>query len=170
MAKKKIALKPKASRPEMPGYGLPKGSKGLLPWSWAEQRLKKSHNYWITTVRPDGSPHTMVVWGLWQDGRLLFSTGSKSRKARNLAANTNCVICNELANEAVVVEGVAEIADVAARKKFLPPYEKKYKFDMGSMKDGILAMKEPVFAVRPVVVFGLAEKHFQSKSTRWKFE
>jgi hypothetical protein len=80
------------------------------------------------------------------------------------------VICNELADEAVVVEGVAEIADVAARKKFLPPYEKKYKFDMGSMKDGILAMKEPVFAVRPAVVFGLAEKHFQSKSTRWKIE
>ena len=28
--------------PFMPGYGLPEGSKGLLPWSWAEQRLKKS--------------------------------------------------------------------------------------------------------------------------------
>jgi len=41
---------------------------GLLRWSWAEQRLKQSHNYWITTVKPDGSPHTMVVWGLWQDG------------------------------------------------------------------------------------------------------
>jgi hypothetical protein len=27
----------------------------LLPWSWAERRLEKSHNYWITPVRPDGS-------------------------------------------------------------------------------------------------------------------
>jgi len=27
----------------MPGYGLPQGNEGLLPWSWAEQRLKKSH-------------------------------------------------------------------------------------------------------------------------------
>ena len=57
-------MKPTASRPYMPGYGLPDAKKGLLPWAWAEQRLKKSHNYWITTVRPDGSPHTMVVWGL----------------------------------------------------------------------------------------------------------
>jgi len=48
----------------MPGYGLPKGTKGLLRWSWAEQRLTKSHNYWITTIKPDGNPHTMVVWGL----------------------------------------------------------------------------------------------------------
>ena len=23
----------------MPGYGLPEGEKGLLSWSWAEQRL-----------------------------------------------------------------------------------------------------------------------------------
>src|SRR5277367_1946321 len=127
---------PEPTRPHMPGYGLPTNTKGLLPWSWAEQRLKKSHNYWITTVKPDGSPHTMVVWALWQDGRLLFSTGSKSRKSRNLARNPNCVACTEDAHEAVIAEGIAEIADVAARRKFLPLYEKKYKFDMGGMKDG----------------------------------
>jgi Pyridoxamine 5'-phosphate oxidase len=166
---------PEASRPLMPGYGLPEGTKGLLSWSWAEQRLKKSHNYWITTVKPDDSPqnispHTMVVWGLWQDGRFLFSTGSKSRKALNLAENAKCVVCTEHANEAVIVEGTAEIADLAARRKFLPVYERKYKFDMSKMKNDILSMKEPVFAVRPRVVFGLWEKYFAGKSTRWKFE
>ena len=41
---------------------------------------------------------------------------------------------------------------------------------MGKMKDDILSMKEPIFAIRPLVVFGLWEKYFQSKSTRWKFE
>jgi ribosomal protein L24E len=174
MPAKKIRRIPKSGRPHAPGYGFPKGTKGLLPWSWAEQRLKKSHNYWITTVRtddsPQASPHTMVVWALWQDGQLLFSTGSKSRKARNLERNPKCVVCTEHAHEAIVVEGVAEIADVAARSKFLRVYEKKYKFDMSSMKGDILAMKEPVFAVRPLVVFALWEKHFQTKSTRWKFE
>lgn len=169
MAKKKSASSPKPSRPHAAGYGFPKGTKGLLPWSFAEQRLKKSHNYWITTVKPDGSPHTMVVWGLWQDGRFLFSTGSKSRKARNLEKNPHCIVANEQAHEAIIVEGVAEIADVAARKKFLPLYEKKYKFDMGGMRADILSMKEPVFGVRPVVVFAMWEKHFQSKSTRWEF-
>jgi hypothetical protein len=164
----------------MPGYGLPAGNKGLLPWSWAEQRLKESHNYWITTVKPDGSPHngsphnvsphSMVVWGLWEDGRFLFSTGSKSRKARNLAQNAYCVVCTEHAHEAVIVEGAAEIADVPARRKFLPKYEHKYKFDMSGMKQDILSMKEPVFAVRPRVVFGLWEKHFIGKSTRWTFD
>jgi hypothetical protein len=168
--KSKASRGPQSSRPHMPGYGLPAGNKGLLPWSWAEQRLKKSHNYWITTVKPDGSPHSMVVWGLWQDGKFLFSTGSKSRKARNLARNTNCIVCTEHANEAVIVEGLAEIADVAARRKFLPAYERKYKFDMKRMEQDILSMKEPVFAVRPRLGFGLWEKHFVGKCTRWKFE
>jgi general stress protein 26 len=164
----------------MPGYGLPEGNKNLLPWSWAEQRLKKSHNYWITTVKPGSSlqnasphnvcPHTMVVWGLWQDGRFLFSTGSQSRKARNLAQNANCIVCTEHAHEAVIVEGTAELADVPARRKFLSRYERKYNFDMSKMKPDILSMKEPVFALRPRVVFGLWEKHFVGKSTRWKLE
>jgi hypothetical protein len=172
MPAKKIparAGKPNASRPHAPGYGLPEGIKDLLPWSWAEQRLKKSHNYWITTVKPDGTPHTMVVWGVWQDGRFLFSTGSKSRKARNLAKNPNCGVCTEHAQEAVIVEGIAEVADVPARRKFLRQYEPKYKFDMKGMEKDILSMKEPVFAIRPRVVFGLWEKEFVERSTRWKF-
>ncbi len=111
----------------------------------------------------------MVVWALWQDGRILFSTGRKSRKARNLEKNANCVLCTEDAHEAVIVEGVAEIADVAARRKFLPVYERKYKFDMKEMAKDILSMKEPVFAVRPRMVFGLWEKNFVGKSTRWNF-
>jgi hypothetical protein len=168
--KSKPGRGPQSSRPHMPGYGLPTGDKGLLPWSWAEQRLKNSHNYWITTVKPDGSPHTMVVWGLWQDGRVLFSTGSKSRKARNLEQNANCVVSTEHANEAVIVEGTAEVADVPARRKFLPTYERKYKFNMKGMEQDILSMKEPVFAVRPRLAFGLWEKHFIGKSTRWKFD
>ena len=151
---------PKASRPHIPGYGLPKGAKGLLPWTWAEQRLKKSHNYWITTVRPDGAPHTMVVWGLWNDGR----TGGQSRKAKNLAQNPRCIVCTEKAEEAVIVEGAASDANPDERKYLLTQYAKKYKWDMSQMSD------EPIFSVRPNTVFGLWEKHFQGKSTRWKFD
>src|SRR5580693_5268822 len=164
--------KPKSSRPLMPGYGLPQGNKGLLPWSWAEQRLKKSHNYWITTLKPGTSPHTafphtMVVWGLWIDGQFLFSTGSKSRKARNLANNPNCVVSTEHAHEAVIVEGTARVADLPTRRRLLAKYSGKYDWDMASMENDILSMKEPVFAVRPRVVFGLWEKKFMEKTTRW---
>lgn len=161
---------PRATRPQMPGYGLPESKKGLLPWKWAEQRLRKSHNYWIATVRPDGSPHTMVVWGLWLHGTFLFSTGRQSRKAKNLRENPRCVVSTEHAQEAVIVEGIAEIAKLPARREFLKKYKPKYDFDMSEMEQDILSLKEPVFAVRPVVVFGLNEKKFMSSATRWQFK
>lgn len=111
----------------------------------------------------------MVVWGLWMNGAFLFSTGRKSRKARNLATNPRCVVGTEHAQEAVIVEGIAEIAPVPARREFLKKYKPKYDFDMSEMEQDILSMKEPVFAVRPTVAFGLYEKKFMSSATRWQF-
>ena len=161
---------PKSTRPRMPGYGLPKSKKGLLPWKWAEQRLNKSRQFVIATVRPDRRPHVMVVWALWLDGRLYFSTGSTSRKAQNLRKNRNCVMCTEDAAEAVILEGVVETErSVAKIREFLRIYEKKYKFDMSGMAEDMLSLKEPVFYLRPKVGFGLWEKKFSTSATRWLF-
>ena len=60
---------PPADRPVMPGYGIlpaDQGS-GLLSWAEAERRLTASHDYWVATVRPDGRPHVMPVWGVWAE-------------------------------------------------------------------------------------------------------
>jgi nitroimidazol reductase NimA-like FMN-containing flavoprotein (pyridoxamine 5'-phosphate oxidase superfamily) len=162
---------PKATRPQMPGYGLPKTKKGLLPWKWAQDRLNKSRQYWIATTRPDRRPHVMVVWALWLDGFLYFSTGSKSRKARNLAKNPHCTMGTETADEAVIMEGTVETEnDVERIREFIRLYEKKYKWDMSSMADDLLKLKEPVFRLRPKTAFGLAEKTFATSATRWIFE
>ncbi len=161
---------PKTTRPHMPGYGLPKAKKGLLPWKWAEDRLIESRQYWIATTRPDGRPHVMIVWALWTDGVLYFSTGSQSRKAQNLARNLHCIMCTDKADEAVILEGVVEAEKNVERiREFLQLYEKKYKFDMSGMADGMLTLKEPVFYLRPEKAFGLWEKKFDTTATRWVF-
>jgi general stress protein 26 len=147
----------------MPGYGMPAGTKGLLAWTWAEERLRKSHNYYVMTVRPDATPHAMPVWGIWVDERFYFSTGATSRKARNLAANASCVVCTDKAAEAVVVEGTAStIASPARITELSPHYAKKYK---GFTLDPKLG---PIFEVRPKVAFGLQEATFKA-TTRWTF-
>jgi nitroimidazol reductase NimA-like FMN-containing flavoprotein (pyridoxamine 5'-phosphate oxidase superfamily) len=154
---------PQTGRPHMPGYGLPAGKKGLLPWKWAEQRLRKSHNYWISTAKPDVSPHTMVVWGLWLDGAFYFSTGRGSRKAKNLAHNPRCVICTEHAEQAVIVEGTARlIKDRSTLKRFADLYQAKYAWDMQNFS-------EPLYRVTPRLAFGLYEKNFIGSATRWQF-
>ena len=115
---KQSKVEPRTERPRIPGYGISKSKTGMLPWKWAVKTLTKSREYWIVTVRPDGRPHAMIIWGLWFDGAFWFGTGSKTQKARNLARNPNCVVGTQNAAEAVILEGVAElVTDAAIQKK-----------------------------------------------------
>ncbi len=158
------ARAPQVTRPHMPGYGISTKKKGLLPWRWAEERLAKSREYYIATVRPDGRPHVMPVWGLWVKGAFYFSTGKTSRKGRNLQVNPNCVVCSAKPSESVVVEGRVEmIIDAGALKPLFAAYKKKYKMDVSGMG-------EPFYCVRPKVAFGLSEKKFVETATRWVWE
>ena len=155
---------PKASRPRMKSYGVPESLKGVLPWSWAEERLTSSHNYWLTTVRPECAPHTMPVWGVWVDNAFYFSTSATSRKGRNLQQNSNCIVCNENAQEAVIVEGVArKLNDGEIPPQAFTHYKAKYKWEL----DPKLG---PVHVVSPRTVFAMPEKQFPKAVTRWKFE
>lgn len=145
----------------MPGYGLAPADDGLLAWSWAEERLAEAHNYWLSTVGPDGAPHAVAVWGLWHNETFLFSTGGASRKARHLERDTRCVVTTERADEAVVVEGQATLVDDAATlERFFTAYQAKYP--MGAPTDS------PVFAVRPLTVFGFTELGLPTDATRWR--
>ena len=38
----------------------------------------------VTTILPDGSPQSSVVWSTVEDGKILFSTTRGRRKTRNL--------------------------------------------------------------------------------------
>jgi uncharacterized pyridoxamine 5'-phosphate oxidase family protein len=162
---------PRATRPHIPGYGVPKSKRGLLPWKWAENRLNKTREYWIATTRPDGRPHVMVVWALWMNGCIYFSTGANTVKARNLAQNPHCTMCADNAAEAVIVEGVVEAErNVDTIRKYVPLYEKKYKFKLGEMGENLVALKDPLFSLRPTTVFGFWEKKFSTSATRWIFK
>jgi general stress protein 26 len=147
----------------MPGYGISESRKGILPWSWARQRLQGNHNYWISTVQSDGSPHTMPVWGVWHKDRLFFSTAITSTKARNLLANPRCTATTESATEAVIIEGTA--SEVSSKTVLAPVWRAyKQKYDWGI--DG-----EKLFVITPMKVFAFIEtaEQFATASTRWRF-
>lgn len=148
-----MASAPRASRPDMLEYGLEPADAGdgLLPFAWAVERLERSRNFWLSTVRADGRPHAMAVWAVWLDAALWFSTAVGSRKARNLAHSPHCVITTERADEAVVVEGAAQREShepTLSRVRTL--YEAKYEL--------CFPPDSAVFAVRPLVVFGFIER------------
>ena len=163
------AGQPVASRPSMPGYGIlpADAGGGLLPWAWAVERLEGSHNYWVATCRPDRSPHLAAVWGIWLDGAFWFSTGGRSRKARNLAADPHCAVAPQDAGESVVLEGTAErVTDPERISRALVVYTGKY----GSGFPG--PEENPLFAVTPWLVVGLTEHDpgLSASATRWTFD
>ena len=127
------------------------------------KQAEKCHTFWVATVHPENRPHVMPVWGVWMEDAFYFSTGRKSRKGQNLAANPACTITNDNGEEAVVIEGTAEeVTEAGELDRMAAAYVKKYKMDPRSMK-------EPIFVVRPRIVFGFIEKSFPKSATRWRF-
>ncbi len=155
----------------MPGYGLlgPAQGSGLVPWAWAEQQLVSSKNYWLATRWPDGRPHIMPVWAVWDERTLLFRSSKQSRKACNLAADPRCTLSTEDPQNPVIVEGVAELlTEHADLEHFLAAENGKYATDYGfDMVDPALNC---CFRLRPRWAFGLRADDFTGSPTRWTFE
>jgi PPOX class probable F420-dependent enzyme len=159
----------------MPGYGVPTEPEGMLPWSFAADRLSSSHDYWLATVWPDGRPHVMPVWGAWFDDRLWFSTDQISRKARNLRADARCVVTTDNPLEPVVLDGMAELitdrAQVVAltevlRVKYSAEWlEEVYTVDFFDANLG----GGGTYRVTPTSVFALKQSEFTTSPTRWRF-
>lgn len=161
---------PIAARPYMPGYGVQPAAagRGLLPWSWAEQRLLGSHDFWLATVSPDGAPHLMPVWAVWDSGQLWFSSSNGSRKARNLSAQPRCSLSTDNPLEPVVVQGRARrVTDPAALAAMLAAENAKYGTSYGP--DMVDPASNSVFGLRPEWVFALDSRDFTGSPTRFTF-
>jgi PPOX class probable F420-dependent enzyme len=146
----------------MPGYGTlpPDQGTGLLPWSWAEERILAARNLWVATVFPDGRPQLSAVWGTWHAGQILFSCAPTSAKARNLARDPRITVSTEDANDPIVVEGVARpVPDPAACVAALnAKYPGSYEPSTGGF-----------WLVTPARAFGLRHDDFAGSPTRWTF-
>jgi hypothetical protein len=154
----------------MPGYGLREASEGtgLLPWSWATERLARSHDYWVATADAEGVPHVMPVWGAWLEEALWFSSSRASRKARNLSARPRCTIATDNPQEPVIVQGDSElISDIEAISRFVAAVNAKYKTGYGL--DFFADQANACYRLRPVWAFGLMESDFTGSPTRWTF-
>lgn len=106
---------PRPDRPEFPdGYGLPETTDGLLPWSDVEPKLVSAKHYWLSSVRPDGRPHSVPRWGVWLDGRFYYDGAPTTRHTRNVEANPHVTLTLESGTDVVIVEGTSMAARAEA--------------------------------------------------------
>ena len=151
----------------------------LPTWAEARGRLEGADFYWLATVRPDGRPHVAPVLAVWADGALHFVAGSSSRKARNLARASRCVITVDSGALHLVVEGEAvKVSDEARLRRVAAVYASKYDWHV-EVRDGVFyadgaptAGPPPyeVYVVTPALVFGFGtDDTFAPSPTRWRF-
>jgi hypothetical protein len=154
-------------RPSLPeSYGVDRKPEGMLTWDWVDEQLRRSRSYWVATTRPDGRPQTIPVWGVWFDGTFYFGTSTGSRKARNLAVNPAIAVHLESGDDAVILEGMAEVmTDAALFERYADAYDAKYAVRPGD-GTGSDAIN---YAVRPRVVLAWLEQDFLNTPTRWTF-
>lgn len=154
---------PQRSRPVTEeSYGIPECDDGTLPWDFVTETMTTDRRYWVTTIRPDGTPHARPTWGVWVDGTFYCGGGEGTRWVRNLSRNATIVVHREDAEEVVIIEGTAErlddeTADETLIERIDSAYEDKYDTRHGT----------PFFAVRPDVAF--AWRDYPTDATRWEF-
>ncbi|MGQ9909361.1 MAG: pyridoxamine 5'-phosphate oxidase family protein [Candidatus Flexifilum sp.] len=163
-----MTANPQRMRPRInPGYGINQTPEGMLDWAWAEERLIRSHNYWVTTVSDQRVPHVTPVWGVWHTGQFIFGAHPESRKARNILAWPRIVVNLESGDECVIVHGRAHVTqDTALLRQIQPQYASKYNLpDFNPIEDPSASM----FIVTPKYVLAWLEADYLNTATRFVF-
>lgn len=93
------------------------------------ERLRANVIAWLGSVRPDGRPHLVAVWFLWNDEHILIFSKPNNQKVRNLRQNPNVTLALDDTNEGddpIVIEGSAELVDDPDISTNLAAYLAKY--------------------------------------------
>ena len=155
-------------RPDMPNYGvLPECADGMLSWDWVDRQMHEARNYWVCSVRADGRPHSVPVWGAWVDGVLYFATDKHSVKARNITRDNRVVVHLDSGDETVIFEGRLVEADLSESqlKRISERYIEKYVLDPELEEADDLLLR-----LAPKKVLAWLERDYPSTATCWRFD
>jgi PPOX class probable F420-dependent enzyme len=101
-----------------------------------EERLRNDPIIWLSSVRPDGRPHIVPVWFLWDGKSILIFSQPHSQKVRNLRHNPNVMLAlddTRSGEDVVLFEGKAELLNEPTVNTTTAAYAKKYDSLLRSM-------------------------------------
>ncbi len=94
-----------------------------------DHRLRAEPIIWLSTVRPDGRPHLVPVWYLWDGRTILVFSQPGAQKVRNLRHSSQVALALDTADEGedvVIIEGEATLLPDGTVDATLPAYGEKY--------------------------------------------
>jgi Pyridoxamine 5'-phosphate oxidase len=156
----------------------PSGNERPIPWEAAVDRFRTGGWFWLSTVRPDGAPHTMPCFAAWAGTTFFVASKPTKRKSRNLDAEPRCVLAHDAGDLHLVVEGQARrVRDGAGLQRATEAFASVYDWPTtveGDMIDAPYGAPTSggapfnVYEIRPLKAFGFPTKD-EFMPTRWRF-
>jgi hypothetical protein len=138
---------------------------GHIPFRKVDGRLAGCRTIWLSTRLPDGLLHSVPVSYLWDSESkvIYFTTRRDAVKARNLAHDAQVVIHAGDGDDAIILDGTAElVADADERARFSQRWQDKY---LRPMREQDLLYRAHISHIR-VWEYGTTD----STRTDWYFE
>lgn len=124
-------------------------TRGHIPWSKIENWLRAFRSIWISTTRPDGRPHAVPVWYVFEQTSVYFVSGRRLQKSKNLAHQPWTVIHAGDGDDVIILEGPAEIVtDTADLDRIEAAYRAKYVDPGSGAQATIFEPEADVYRVR----------------------
>lgn len=100
---------------------------GHIPWRKVDLPLQSTRSIWISTTRPDGRPHAVPVWYVWDGRSIYFATQAQSQKGLNLSLQNWLVAHLGDGDDAIILEGPTEVvSDLLELERLNAMYMEKY--------------------------------------------
>ena len=120
-----------------------------------DARLRAEPIIWLSSVRPDGRPHLVPIWFVWDGATILFFSQPAAQKVRNLRHSPQVMLALDSADEGediVLLNGRAELLGTDAPQSTLPEYAAKYAALMTRINITAESMaKEYTLAIRVIM-------------------
>ena len=108
----------------------------LDPAARIDRLLNREPIVWLSTVRPDSTPHLVPIWFSWDGETLFVASKPDARKVRNLRANPKVMLALGEPDEDFdvgLVEAEAELPDVPTAAVLPPGHFAKYRERMAAI-------------------------------------
>ncbi len=118
-----------------------------------EERLRSDKMIWLTTVRPNGCPHTIPVWFIWEHATVMIFSKVKTQKVRNLRQNHAVMLAlddTKNGQDVVILEGTAQLLERGEGQEVLEAYGEKYR--EGLQRIGVTAEQFTMLYSQPIRV------------------
>jgi nitroimidazol reductase NimA-like FMN-containing flavoprotein (pyridoxamine 5'-phosphate oxidase superfamily) len=128
-------------------------TRGHIPWSNVDARLRSMREIWVATTSPSGRPDATPVWFWWDGEAAYFTCAAVARKARNIAHQPEVVLLNGDGADPIILKGRAEpVVDEDELERVDRAYAEKYVAPQTGERATIFVADDHVYRVRPRIV------------------